>query len=65
MTITHIITTPADLAAIYRQRANIAQRAADSCRAKHQRDCWQVEANIWTDAADIAATTLFQPEGIR
>lgn len=63
MTIRHIITTPADLAAIYRERSNICQQAADTASGRHQRELWQTQANVWADAADIAGVTIFKPEG--
>jgi hypothetical protein len=62
MTIRHIITTPADLAAIYRERSSVCQQAADTASAKHSRELWQTQANVWSDAANIAAVTLFKPE---
>lgn len=62
MAMTHTITSPADLAADYRDKAAIAQRAADTASGRHQRELWQVQADIWSHAARIAAATTFKPE---
>lgn len=62
MTIQHIITTPADLAAIYREWSRICQQAADTASAKHPKELWQTQANVWANAANIAAVTTFKPE---
>jgi len=62
MTLRHIVSSPEDLAEVFRGRAKVCQQAADSVRAKHERDLWQVQAKAWSDAAGIAAATIFQPE---
>lgn len=62
MTLRHIVSCPADLAEVFRERAKVCRKAADSVRAKHERDLWEVQAKAWSAAASIAAATTFQPE---
>ena len=62
MTIRHIITSPNDLAELFRSHAATCKAAADSARARSVRDLWDAQAKVWNLAAGIAAATTFKPE---
>lgn len=62
MAMTHNITSPADLAEVYRSHAGTCQAAANSARAKSERDLWEAQAKVWEHAAGIAAASTFKPE---
>jgi len=62
MAMTHNITSPHDLADLYRSYGETCQAAANSARAKSERDLREAQAKVWERAAGIAAASIFKPE---
>lgn len=62
MTMTHTITSPDDLGAMFRGYSETCKRAAKSASARHQRELWEAQAATWKAAASIASACVFKPE---